>query len=199
MKKILIPCLLAFMLLGCNESGPQKALNQTAKALDEHNAQAFLAQLDMGAYADNYIRSLAGSDQTLNSLNALGQMFGIGNLDNLIGSIVDMKARLSEQFNRGVASGEMMAECRTSTTADCPWVPQSLREAQVVELSSTAAIAKVTTPERLVCWIALRKSGEAWRIVGQAVMEDRARSMALGDNAQSAPQQEGQQDQGARL
>lgn len=196
MKKFLLPCLLAAMLIGCNSaSGPQKTLNDAAKALETHDAQTFLAQIDMGAYADNYIRSMAGSDQAISSLNALGQLFGLGNLDQVIGNIVDIKARLTDHFTKGVASGEMMAQCRTSTTADCPWVAGSLKNAQITELSPDAAIAKVTTPQNLVSWLALRKTGDIWLITGQAVMEDRARNMALGQPSQSR----NQQNQGARL
>lgn len=189
MKKILVPFLLAAMLLGCGESGPQKALNQTAAALGSHNPQAFLAQLDMDAYANNYIGSLAGSAEVPSSLNAIGQVFGIDNLDKFIGNLVGMKARLANQFTEGVASGELAAQCRTTASAGCPWIPQSLRDAQIVEISPTAAIAKVTTPQSLVSWLALRKIGDKWLIVGQAVMENQARSMAMANLGSQTPGQ----------
>lgn len=179
MKKIFLTGL-AVLLLACTASGPQKALNDLAKAMEDNNPQAFLDQIDMAAYADNYLKTMTHNDEALSSLNALGKMLGIGGIDQLIGSVVDIKAKLRDRLVRGVASGELMVECRDATTPDCPWVPKSLREATVVDINPEAAIAKVTTPARLTCWLALRKRGEKWLVVGQAVLESDAKALAMG-------------------
>lgn len=202
MKKLLVIGIAA-ILLACTASGPQKALNNLAKAMDENNPQAFLDQIDMNAYANTYLQTMTRNDQALNSLNALGKLLGIGSIDQLIGSVVDIKAKLQDHLVRGVASGELMAECREATTPDCPWVPQSLRDATVVELGQNAAIAKVTTPARLTCWLALRKIGEKWLVVGQAVLENDAKALALGTNskapASNTAKPSGQTDNAVRL
>lgn len=174
-------CLIVMMILilgACSASGPEKALDKLATALEKNDNAAFLAGIDMAAFTDNYLRDLTSSDEALSSLNALGNMLGLGSLDQLINSVVDMRERLRQQFERGVASGELMARCRTTDKPDCPWVPQSLRDATVVEIDANAAIAKVTTPTRLTSWLALRKFGNDWKVVGMAILESAARSMA---------------------
>lgn len=177
MKKYLL-ILGAALLVACTSSGPQGALDEMATAMEKNNSQAFLDHIDMSAFAANHIKNMTMNDDALNSLNALGQMFGLGNLDELIGTVVDMQKKISDQFNRGVASGELMADCARATTPNCPWVPKSLRDAAIVELGQNAAIAKITTPARLTSWLALRKIGEKWLVVGQAVLEATARAYA---------------------
>lgn len=177
MKKYLL-ILPAALLAACMATGPQKALDELATAMENNQGQAFLAHIDMPAFATNYIKNMTQDDDTLSSLNALGQMFGLGNVNELIGSVFDMQKHLADKLNRGVSSGELMAECSQATTPDCPWVPRSLREATVVELGPGAAIAKVTTPARLTSWLALRKVGDKWLVVGQAVLETTARTYA---------------------
>lgn len=174
-------CLLicsALVLAGCTTSGPQKALDNLADALEENNPQAFLAQIDMQAYAASSMRSLTAGNEIAGVLNSVTQSLGLGNLDNLIGSFVDMRAQITEQFTQGVASGEMMADCRVATSPSCPWVPDSLRGAQIIQISSDAAVARVTTPARITSWLALRKIGEKWLITGKAVLEKTAREYA---------------------
>lgn len=162
-----------------------------AKAMEENNSQAFLAQIDMDAYAASFLKSMTKNNEALNSINVLGQMLGLGNIDQLVNGIIDVKAKLVNDFSRGVASGELMAQCAKATTPDCPWVPQSLREAQVKEIGSNAAIAKVTTPERLTCWLALQNISGKWFVVGRAVLEDDAKKLALAEKtAQATPRKE---------
>lgn len=186
MKKYILSGLV-FLLLACTVSGPQKALNNIATALEDNNPQVFLEQFDMQAYASNSIRNITGGSDIANAISSFTQSLGLGNLDSLLGSVVDMKARLTDQFTMGVSSGEMMADCRTSTTPDCPWVPDSLRGAQIVEIAGDAAIAKITTPARITSWIALHKYGEKWLVVGQAVLEKDARNYAMaGKTSQPA-------------
>ena len=177
--------LLALAVLGCNgASGPQKALDSLAKALDDNNSAAFLAGMDMKAYAENHIRNLAANDPALRALGSLGRLFRLGNVDQLLSGALDMKAQMEADFTRGVSTGELMARCRTDETPECPWVPEALREAKIVELNAEAAIAKITTPARLTSWIALRKLGEHWLVVGRAALEQTARQYALAAGAQ---------------
>lgn len=177
--------LLALVALGCNgASGPQKALNSLAKALDDNDSAAFLSGLDMTAYAENHIRNLGANDPALRALGSLGRLFRLGNVDQLLSGALDMKAQMEADFTRGVSTGELMARCRTDETPECPWVPEALRDAKIVELNAEAAIAKITTPARLTSWIALRKLGEHWLVVGRAALEQTAREYALAAGAQ---------------
>ncbi|HZF61713.1 MAG TPA: hypothetical protein VEZ52_08845, partial [Desulfovibrio sp.] len=59
--------------------------------------------------------------------------------------------------------------------------------AKITELGADAAVAQVTTPARMTSWLALRKVGEKWLVVGQAVMESTAREYAL-QKAPAAPE-----------
>lgn len=185
----------SLLLAAClSASGPEKALDGLARALDSNDSAAFLAGVDMAAFTENHLRNMAADDPALGSLDALGNFLGLGGVDRFLGNLLDMRGRLETEFRRGVSSGELMARCRTAETPDCPWVPQALREAKIVELGPEAAIARVTTPARLTSWLALRKVGERWLVVGQAVMEEAARACALGAGKKtSAPDGAGRQ------
>lgn len=174
-------------LSACVSNGPQSALDKMARAMDDNNVQEFMAGIDLSAYTENYLKNLTNSDMALSSLNELGNMLGIGGLDKLIGSLVDARARIKNEFERGVASGELMAQCAIAITPDCPWYPSSLRQSHVVELGPDTAIARVTTPARITSWLAMRKRGEQWQVVGRAVMEDEAREMAEKAEPQQTP------------
>lgn len=184
--------LMAGLLTACISIGPQKTLKDMAEALKKNDSAAFLAQLDLKSYAANEVKNMTREDAPLGLLDSLGRSLGLGGVDQLIGSIVDMEARLQGHFNRGVSTGELMAQCREAQTPDCPWVPESLSNAKVTEIGPNAAVAQVTTPARMTSWLALRKVGEKWQVVGQAVMESTARQYAAGSGAaapeKSAPQ-----------
>lgn len=173
-----VAALLAALLTACFTSGPQKTLNSLAEALDKNDSAAFLARLDMKTFAANQIKNLTREDQALSSLDSLGRMLGLGGMDDLLGSVLNMENRLQGQYTRGVSTGELAARCRAAQSPDCPWVPEALKQAQVIELSDTAAVAKVTTPARMTSWLALRKKGDAWLVVGQAILEKTARVYA---------------------
>mgnify|MGYP001267577801 CR=1 FL=1 len=178
--------LLGGLVAACVTSGPQKALNDVADALSKNDGAAFLAQLDMKPFATNQIKNMTHEDQALNALDSMGRMLGLGGMEDLLGSVVDMQARLQKQYMRGVSTGELVAQCSKADTPDCPWVPESLKNAQITEIGDDAAVAKVTTPARMTSWLALRKTGEKWLVVGQAVMESTAREYAV-QKAPAAP------------
>lgn len=183
-KRFLISlCILA--IISCTPSGPQKSLDETAKAMEENNPSDFLANFDLKAYTTNHLVNLAENDKALSILNSLGSALGLGSIDNLINSFVDVEAEIREDFEMGVSTGELMATCKTATTPDCPWVPSSLRNASVIDLGADAAIAKITTPANLSCWLALHKIGGKWLIVGLAPLESQARSFAQKVPAQT--------------
>ncbi len=188
-RGLLLPLvlLLGVFVAACVTSGPQKALNDVADALNKNDGAAFLAQLDMKPFATNQIKNMTREDQALNALDSMGRMLGLGGMEDLLGSVVDMQARLQKQYMRGVSTGELVAQCAKADTPDCPWVPESLKNAKITELGADAAVAQVTTPARMTSWIALRKTGEKWLVVGQAVMESTAREYAL-QKAPAAPE-----------
>lgn len=179
--------ILAALVAACVSSGPQKALNGMAEALKKNDSAAFLAGIDIKSFANNDIKNLTREEAPLGLLDSLGRSLGIGGMDELLGSIVDMEARVSNHFNRGVSTGELMAQCRQADTPNCPWVPESLNDAKVIEIGSDAAVAQITTPARITSWLALRKIDGKWLVVGQAVMESTARQYAGGKSAPAAP------------
>ena len=179
--------ILAALVAACVSSGPQKALNGMAEALKKNDSAAFLAAMDMKSFANNEMKNLAKEEAPLGFLDSLGCSLGIGGMDEILGSIVDMESRLHNQFNRGVSTGELMAQCREVETPNCPWVPESLNNAKITEIGSAAAVAQVTTPARMTSWLALRKVGDKWLVVGRAVMESTARQYAVAKSAPDAP------------
>lgn len=179
----------ALCLMACTSSGPQKTLEDVATALNNYDSASFLNAIDMPKFTANYITSMTENDSALSSLNALGSMLGLGNLDELIGSVMDMRGKLTQEFDQGVSSGELVIQCKRSEHPDCPWVPQSLKSATIVQINDNAAIAKVTTPAKLTSWLALSKIDNKWQIVGQAVLEKRAREYALSGAGMASAQQ----------
>ena len=189
-RGLLLPLvlLLGGFVAACVTSGPQKALNDVADALSKNDGTAFLAQLDMKPFAANQIKSMTREDQALSALDSMGRMLGLGGMEDLLGSVVDMQARLQKEYMRGVSTGELVAQCTKASTPDCPWVPESLKNAKVTELGPDAAVAQVSTPAHMTSWLALRKKGEKWLVVGQAVMESTAREYAQ-QTAPAAPEE----------
>lgn len=177
---LLAAALLVALLAACFASGPQKTLNKLAEALNKNDSAAFLSQLDLKMFAANQIKNLTREDQALSSLDSLGRMLGLGGMDDLLGSVMDMERRLQKQYVRGVSSGELSAQCREAQSPDCPWVAEALKNAEITQLSDTAAVAKVTTPARMTSWLALQKRGDNWLVVGQAVLESTAKAYAQG-------------------
>ncbi len=179
--------LLCGLLASCLSSGPEKPLGAMADAMEKNDSAAFLAQMDMPLFAANEARNMTSENEALNMLDSLGQDLGLGGMDQLLGSALNMEDKLRKSLTRGVSTGELMAHCRKAERPDCPWVPESLRNARVVELGPDAAVASVTTPAGMTSWLALRKQGENWRVVGRAVMEDMARAFAQAGQAKAAP------------
>lgn len=175
------------LLASCLSSGPEKPLGAMADAMEKNDSATFLAQIDMPRFAANEARNMTNENEALNMLDSLGQDLGLGGMDQLLGSALNMEDKLRKSLNRGVSTGELMAHCRKAERPDCPWVPESLRNAKVVELGPEAAVASVTTPAGMTSWLALRKQGENWRVVGRAVMENMARAFAQAEQAKAAP------------
>ncbi len=183
---LLVMGLCCLSLLACMTSGPQKPLNAMADALSKNDSAAFLALMDTRQYAVNQFNNMKQENRGLDILDSLSRDLGLGGVDNLFGDIINMEDRLRTAFRRGVSTGEMMARCRTATTPDCPWVPESLRKARIIELGADAAVASVTTPVGMTSWLALQKRGEQWKVVGRAIMEEEARRYAQAPSAAPA-------------
>lgn len=175
------------LLASCLSSGPEKPLGAMADAMEKNDSATFLAQIDMPRFAANEARNMTNENEALNMLDSLGQDLGLSGMDQLLGSALNMEDKLRKSLTRGVSTGELMAHCRKAERPDCPWVPESLRNAKVVELGPEAAVASVTTPAGMTSWLALRKQGENWRVVGRAVMENMARAFAQAGQAKAAP------------
>lgn len=180
---VLIPALSAVLLAACMTSGPEKTLGEMADALSANDSAAFMAHMDLKRFSANEIANMTQESRGLNMLDSLGRRLGIGGVDKMLNSIVDVENDVRQHFQRGVSTGELMADCRQAETPDCPWVPESLRKARVVKINETAAVASVTTPAGMTSWLALQKQGENWQVVGQAALEDTARKYAQGTAA----------------
>ena len=185
-KKIIILCGILF-LCACDGNGPKQALNNTAKALEAYNPQEFLQNFDLKLYTSNHIEALTQNDRALNMLNSFGNALGLGGIDSLINSFMDVQEDIKNNFNMGVSTGELMADCREGDSPLCPWVPQSLRDATITEVGENGAIAKVTTPAKLTCWLALRKVANSWLIIGLAPLESQAREFASSGGKAAQP------------
>ena len=178
--------LLVAIFVACTRSGPEEALDRLAKAMENNNPAAFLSVIDLRAYSANYIKNMTSSAPALNSLNELGNLLGLGSIDKLIGSLVDVQAQIKNEFEKGVATGELMAQCKQALTPDCPWYPESLRDAEVIDLGPDMAVARVTTPARISSWLAMRKINNVWQITGRAEMENRAIDIARNSGQANA-------------
>ncbi len=200
MKKYII-CMYLLILCGlcvtgCNSSGAQKPLSLMAKAMETQDSKLFLAQIDLDLFALAQIQNLTKENVPLAALDNLGKLFGVGGLTDLVGNIVDVKTATADYFNRGVSTGELLLECSTSQEPYCPWVPSALKNAKVKELSSTAAVAKVTTPAGMTSWIVLAKVGSVWKVSGQGLLENDAVELALKATSkrETTPEKSKQQD-----
>ncbi|MBQ7584895.1 MAG: hypothetical protein IJU40_01430 [Desulfovibrionaceae bacterium] len=169
---------LGLFLIGCEGSSSAKdAMNACATALDQNDAQAFVNSFDLKACASNQIKSMTQANDALNTLDLLGRNLGIGGMEDLLGNVFDMENSLRQNFVKKSSTGELANECARQNTTGCPWVPQSLRQAQIKE-AGLIAVARVKTPANLTTWIALAKKDKKWLIVGWAPLEDEAKNFA---------------------
>ena len=186
MRRAGLPLLAAALLVsGCMATGPEKTLNAMADALNRNDAGAFLSLLDGKRMAQCEVQNMISEDKALSMLDSLGNRLKLGGVQDLLGQVLDVERDLLRDYEKGVSTGAMAAEGRTARTPGCPWVPESLKAAEVKEISPTAAVARVVTPARMTSWLALQKQGEQWRVVGKASLESTARDYAL-DQAQPA-------------
>ncbi|HJA78840.1 hypothetical protein [uncultured Desulfovibrio sp.] len=200
----LLPLLGVALLAACLSSGPEKTLNALAEALSGNDSKSFMGHVDFKAYAANEISNMTQENRLMGFADSLGRKLGIGGVDRMLNSIVDVENELRQQFLRGVSTGELVADCTQATYPDCPWVPESLRKAKVKKLNDTAAVASVTTPAGITSWLALQKRGDEWVVVGQAALEDTARKYALGTAARperdgGAPSGQGRGQEGVNI
>lgn len=186
MKKLFVAVLCSFILAACMTTGPQKTLNTLADALEKKDAGLFLANLDSKLYATNEIRTRTAQSSGLSALDSMGRQLGLGGMEDLLGAVVDTENEVRQHFTRGVNTGELEAQCRARTAADCPWVAGALRSAEVKNINENAAVARVTTPAGITSWLALHKRGETWLVVGKAPEEALAARHAADANAKPA-------------
>ncbi|MDO4839116.1 MAG: hypothetical protein Q3990_00370 [Desulfovibrionaceae bacterium] len=170
---------LAMPLAGCESSGPKGACDRAASALEKKDSALFMSQFDMDAYAYHEFVNLSKDNGLMKLTDQIGSIFGINDqLNSIIMNATNLKGQTEETFKRSVANGEMAAICSRSTSADCPWDVTGLKNAKIKELNEEAAIATVTTKANVTSWVALRKKGETWVIVGKAASEEKAAMFA---------------------
>ncbi len=186
MKKYILILFCIVFMSACISSGSEKTLENMAHALDNKDANLFLAQINMTRFATAQINNMTQASKPLQALDAVGRMLGLGGMEDLLGAVHDMKREQTEFFMHGVSTGELMLMCSTSTTPNCPWLPDALRQARMVEVSDTAVIAQITTPTNISSWLAIAKDGEKWKVVGQSALESVARNYALNQKPTSS-------------
>ena len=184
--------LFSLILLTCacdlSGSSAKNTLNKVAEALDKNDISTFIDQFDIKACAVSEIKNVTESNEALSTLDHLGRTLGLGGMEDLIGNVFDVENSLRQNFRKKVSSGVLQNECSRQDKPGCPWVSKSLRNAETHTVSDTAAVARVKTPASVTTWIALRKKGKEWRIVGWADMEEVARSFAVRESL--APEEE---------
>ena len=170
------------LLAGCQETGAKKTLSDAAKALTEKNSQAFLGLIDMDAFASHELVNLKENNSFLSFAGEVGSLFGVGNeMDEWLKGAMNLKDQYTRTFTRTVGTGELVNQCTTAKTPDCPWDPDGLKKAEVKEIGTNAAVARVTTKANMTSWVALQKQGEKWVIVGKAILEDQATKFATNE------------------
>ncbi|MBQ7608307.1 MAG: hypothetical protein IJU76_10115 [Desulfovibrionaceae bacterium] len=196
MKKLTL-CLVflahLFLVSACGETPTAKsALANVALALEQNNASLFLAHFDLKACAAGQIRNMTDANDALYTLDKLGKSLGIGGMEDLLGNLYDVEHSLKQNFVKKVSTGALVQECSRSDASGCPWVPDSLRRADVRKVDDSCAIARIVSPAKMTTWLALAKRGERWMIVGWADLEETAKRYALGrDEILKAPAKNG--------
>ena len=186
--RALLALVVSSLLLACQPAGADKTLGKMAAALRQNDSAAFISCIDLGTFAANELKTITRSNAALGALDSLGKMLGLGNMDSMVEKFVDLPAKLQEQFNYGVSTGELAAQCRQSTSSGCPWTPDALANARSVSVGESAAVAKVTVASGLTTWLALHRFGDVWKVVGMAPLENEARAYALaGSQKPAAP------------
>ena len=166
--------------MGCDiaDPSPKEMLHKCAKALDENDASAFIACFDMKACASVQIQTMTRENDALNTLDFLGRNLGLGGMEDLIGNVFDMENSLQQNFVKKSSTGELAKECSRKEKTGCPWVPESLRKAEVKTHGDNQAVARVKAPTGITTWLALGKKDKGWHIVGWAALESDAKRYA---------------------
>ncbi len=177
MKKYVL-LLVSIFLVACTGSDAEVPLNKMADALADKNPTLFLEQMDMSRYATAQVHNQTNASEPLKALDAVGKMLGIGGLSDLIGAVSDMERKENEYFTHGISTGELELMCKESKKTNCPWVATSLRNAELVEISDVAAVARITTPTNISTWLSLAKINNVWKVVGSSELQSVAKSYA---------------------
>ncbi len=195
MKKYALMMGMTFALTGCLASGPEKPIEEMAKALEERDAAKFLQHIDMKRFAASQVQNLTEKSKPLHALDSVGKFLGLGGVNDFLGTVLDAQKESTEYFTREVSTGELILQCTQSQKPDCPWVPDALLNAKVKELSATTAVVQVTTPTGMTSWLALAQVQDVWKVVGHAALENEAAAFAKQGIAtgQAAPTQQGAQ------
>jgi hypothetical protein len=185
--KVFLSAVCGLLLAGCIGSEPGKVLHEVALSLERKDSAAFLARMDTGRYAAAFLDNLTQGNPALKALNSVaGKLLGMGVAD-MVNSLAQMEEQLVKKKKKRVATGELVNECSEAASSGCPWVPASLRSARIKELGPEAAVAHVTVPGNIATWIAMAKTGEAWKIVGLSPQEEFATRYAKSPPAAPAP------------
>ncbi len=194
MKKYVLCAVALVFLGGClggGESGkadsPDAVLSTLSKALSNKDATLFLSQFDLPRYASAATKRMMQDVAPLGMLDSVGKSLGLGSIEGLVGLVTGTEDEVKNYFQRSVSTGELVQQCTSARTPDCPWVPQALTNAVIKELSPTTAVAGVTTPANIKSWLAFAKIGDVWKLVGAAALEQDAVRYAGASQTASPP------------
>lgn len=178
----------AAVLAACFASGPQKTIDRLISALQNKDSKAFLALIDVQALVANDIKSIIQQNEALSTMDSLGKLAGLDHMDELLGSfLVDRDKELNQSMAEGVSSGAIVEQCRTARDVICPWVPESLQNAEIQQVADSAAIVRVITPTGVISWLSLQERKGVWIVVGRSLDEVSAAAYAKDESKWSSP------------
>lgn len=179
MKRLIMLFLVALLLAGCEmKSSPKNLLSSLAESLEKNDASAFLERLDLRMCARAENANMTEESEALSTLDRLGRNLGLGSMKELLDNVLDTEERLAQNFTRKISRGDLVGECMGSREPFCPWIPSSLRSAEVHEFGGDIAVAKVRTPKNVTTWLSMAKKEGKWKIVGWAYVEKMAQRHA---------------------
>lgn len=166
-KHFLINSILAIALAvfatGCG-SGPQTTLDKVADALETKDGEAFSQVVDIArCFEIGYKMEKTAFRNTMSQI-----LKGITGSSSQTARMADLvlpdvqRQKGAEMFKELVNTGQILMLCQQSKKPDCPWVPDSLRKAEVKEVADNIAVAAVDTPNGLRQWVGLREVEGEW-------------------------------------
>lgn len=160
----------ALFLIGCT-SGPEKAMNKAAEAIEKKDPKAFaeVVQLEMaGAFHQAFrFRGKIKPEKTFTGEPTT----------NIAAAVIRVASQQDrswgENMSQLIATGKILVLMGKGHYESYPWNPASLRSASIKEAEG-GAIAVVDLPNGLRRWFCLVEKDDSWKIFAVAPDEELA-------------------------